>query len=238
MEPIDLTHLDAVIDDPTSLTRKSTQCPTSMLQFFYLKKNLFYFVRDSFTLRELAMWIFAMNHFIDNKNQTRVINYKPREIVLVEHGANFAGEASYYHPAIIVKEYKDKVFVVPCSSGQLSRIYDPKGDIYPEYLIGEVSDGFSKRCVITVTQSRWISKSRIMSTTKNKVDVMLFYKIKEKLLVHILPSYQHDLKNSQDMKKKMQEQINELIKENLSLKQQVTSLEDKVIKPVFDVGIK
>ena len=96
--------------------------------------------------------------------------YSKREIVFVELGANIGNELSYEHFCVVLESYKDKIFVVPCSSSKITKVYDKQSNLLKEYIIGKKDmDGFTKDTVLILNEAKWINKSRVLMFTKKKI---------------------------------------------------------------------
>lgn len=142
-----------------------------------LKKYEFDLIKKS--AYEIALWIESNEKHLSVSNKINYTKYTPGEILLVDLGSNnYAGEFSYIHPAIVIKETSTKIFVVPCSSGEPRR--NSYGIVYPEYEVGNINDGFQKNTVVMLYEARFIDKNRVISKL-GKTTFSFFNKILKKL---------------------------------------------------------
>lgn len=216
MENINLNHLSSITKDSENKNRNAIDCPITMLQFFYLKKNIFYYIKKWFTLHELALWIKSFDTYLKKKRINSNHKYNKRDIVLVELGSNIGGDLSYQHPCVVIQNQYDKVFVVPCSSSKVSKAYDNSGKLHSEYVIAETSDGFHKKTAIITNNAKWISKASIVKKYPYQVNPELFKEIYNTTFSQAFWEKKNQLDNL------------EKIKENLILEKQ--ALEDEIIK--------
>jgi mRNA-degrading endonuclease toxin of MazEF toxin-antitoxin module len=189
-----------------------------MLQFVYSKSNLFKYIKDCFKKYELALWIKSNEFYIKRKGTFHSNQYYSRDIIWVDLGSNIGNELSYEHPCIVIKNDYEKVFVVPCSSSKLKNIYNKKGDLFPEYMLGDVTDGFTSQTTIILNNAKWISKSRILKKHNKQMSKVLFDKMYEKVFGMIFESRQYTITKLNERIKELEEQINKLKEDNEKLK--------------------
>jgi len=229
MEQINLAYLESIRQDRQNKTIDCKDCSETMLQYFYTIHNLFKFIKNTFKNFELALWIKSNEVFIKRKNTFHSNDYSIRDIVWVDFGSNVGGELSYEHPCIIVKNEFDKVFVIPCSSSKLSKAYDRTGNLYPEFMIGKRTDGFSKNTAIILNNAKWISKSRILKKHNQRVSKTLYNDIYNKLFAMIFEPKARLLDiTKKSLKEKETANIN-LSEENDLLKEANRLLQDRVV---------
>lgn len=204
MEIIDKNHLDSVTQDTNSKNKKAVDCSNTMLQFFYLKKNIFYYIKKWFTLHELALWIKSIDTYLKKKHMHVTQKYEKGDIVLVELGSNIGGDLSYQHPCVVIQNQYDKVFVVPCSSSKVSKAYNKKtGKLHDEYIIAETTDGFSKKTAIITNNAKWISKASIIKKYANQVDPELFKEIYSKTFSQAFKEKKSQIDNLEKIKENL-----------------------------------
>ena len=138
MEKLDLNLIDAEKNKKDKV-EKLINNHTLLGQFLLLQNNIFKFVKN-FTIYEFCLWIKYMNFYILRKNEFYKNKYKKGEIVYIELGANVGNELSYIHPCVILEENRDNIFVIPCSSSKVSKIYDKYGKMYKEYILAKTTD--------------------------------------------------------------------------------------------------
>lgn len=220
MEPINTSKLRFISKDRHNLSKKSTECPETMLQFFYLKKNLFYHVRDYMTLFELSLWVDSTNTYIQRKNNYKSGYVKNREIAFVDFGINIGDELSYAHPCVIIEQNYDNIFVVPCSSSKLPKIYKD-GVLKDGYLVGKTKDGFEKNTALILHNARWISRSRVIRNTHIKVKHPFYINLIEELEKL---TFKENYRKLQIIKKSLDKKNIEIIE----LKNQLTDKDNQI----------
>lgn len=150
------------------------------------------------TSYETALWIDSNEQHLKSLCKKNLTNYKLGTIVNVDLGwNNYDGEFAYIHPAIVIDNKATKIFIVPCTSGEPRK--DKKGQVYPEYCIGTIKDGFKKDSVVMLQDARYIDKNRVISIL-GETTPEFFDKIYNKVFEEIFEpkKYQLDklLKNS------------------------------------------
>lgn len=194
MEKINHSHIEYVKKDKSSKSVPCNTCSETMLQFVYSQNNLFQIIKGNFKNYELALWVKANEFYIKRKKTFHSNRYYPREIIWVDLGSNVGNELSYEHPCVIIKNDFEKVFVVPCSSSKVNKAFDKNGNLYPEYLIGDVTHGFTTKTAIILNNAKWISKSRILKKHSKKMHKNLYNDMYEKLFGMIFESRQYTIK--------------------------------------------
>lgn len=135
---------------------------------------------------ETALWIESNERYLIANKNNNFIKYDSGDIVLVDLGSNtYGGEFSYIHPAIIIKQTPEKIFIVPCSSSEPRR--DENGNIYPEYELGTIKDGFKKNTVVMLYEAKYLDKNRVVSKL-GKTTPKFFNNIYNKLFMQIFES--------------------------------------------------
>lgn len=215
MEKINLTNLIINTKNNTNKTIPGFTSSEDMFEFFKIQNNTFKFIKK-LTLYDLSSWIISKHSFLNkSKSKKNYISYKRGTIILADFGVNFDGEISYNHPGVILNETSDKVLVAPCSTGRLRKAFKDPSDpttIYPQYLIGEITHGFSKKTVILLDDVRWISKNRILNSF-NIVDLTLFRKLQDSFLKIFADIYTKKIETLTQLKDSQLKEI-----ENLKLK--------------------
>lgn len=208
MEKIDEILLDTLKKDKNNKNINAKENHKAMLQFFYCQNNIFKYVSTQFKVHEIAIWIKSIVFYIKNKNLRNTTNYTNKSILFVDLGHNIGNELSYEHICIVLKSTYDKLFVIPCSFSRIKNICDKEtGELYPEYILGKVEDGFLKETVILLNEVRWISKSRVINNINKKVADKLFDEIYNRSFAYIFKSK---------------------FNENIKLKKEIESLKNKI----------
>ena len=132
---------------------------------------------------EIALWIESNEKHLSAIQQNNFTKYNLGEILLVDLGwNNYDREFAYIHPAIVIKETATKIFIVPCSSATPRK--NKNGEIYPEYEIGTINDGFQKNTVVMLYEARYLDKNRVISRlgkTSNEFFNNIYNKLFEQL---------------------------------------------------------
>lgn len=138
---------------------------------------------------EMARFTNSINHWVEN----RPANKKSRHcsegtIIEVEFGLTYKTETPYRHSALVIKEYQNKVIVIPSTSksdywdNAFHPLSNPNGN--KEYFRVTTTDGFDHNCVLVMNDLKTISKNRIISTC-GRMDILsenCIYKQIRKLL--------------------------------------------------------
>lgn len=221
---INNTHLELVLDDKRNRNINANECDTTMMQFIYTKTNTLEEVTTKFDKYQLALWIKSNELYLERRINQISTQYRPRDIVLVDLGFNVSGELSYEHPCVIIKSNYDKVFVVPCSSSKLKRIYNKNGEMYPEYLKGTHADGFTYSTALLIDNAKWISKSRIIKKYQRRITPEFFDTLYNKVFGYAFEAKKYQIDKQQvvieDLKDKLQKleiEVKRLEQENSNL---------------------
>jgi len=151
-------------------------------EFFTSLKN-YEFKLNEQSAYEIALWIESNEKHLSASQQNNFTKYSLGEILLVDLGwNNYDREFAYIHPAIVIKETATKIFIVPCSSGAPRK--DKNGNIYPEFEVGTVNDGFQRDTVVMLYEAKYIDKNRVISRL-GKTSNLFFDKIYNKLFEQI-----------------------------------------------------
>ena len=140
---------------------------------------------------EIALWVESNEKHLSASNQNNFSKYSLGEILLVDLGwNNYDREFAYIHPAIVIKETATKIFIVPCSSGTPRT--DKNGNIYPEFEVGTVEDGFQRNTVVMLYEAKYIDKNRVISKL-GKTSNQFFDKIYKKLFKQLFEPIHYKL---------------------------------------------
>ena len=182
---------------------------------------------------EMAMFINSFQYWILNRSKKKSTKRcLPGTILEVELGFAYKPETPYRHSALVIKEYKDKVLIVPSTSNKTfvksayHPIDNPSGN--KSYRKVGKSDGFDHDCVLALDDFKTISKNRIISTC-GSIDVdsddCLYKEIRRTLLYTIFneetSEFEQRIENLNDEIAKKQEEIHKQ-------KEKVSSLFGKI----------
>ena len=161
-------------------------------------------IQSALSKYDMCSWIAYADRWINNQSSENTRSYGRGSIVYVDLGAqNFRYEPSYSHPCIILKEKRNTVLVVPCSSKKY-------GKGYSDIIDASTADGFSVNTGVQVHSFRWVHKNRIISAA-GKVSSGLLDKIDMEML-KLIPTHKLEMQ-------KLNAQIASLQQEMEKLKQ-------------------
>ena len=126
-------------------------------------------IGSKMSMVEMARFTNSIDHWIKN----RPANKKSRHcsegtIIEAEFGLTYKTETPYRHSALVIKEYPNKVIVIPSTSksdywdNAFHPLSNPNGN--KEYFRVTTTDGFDHNCVLVMNDLKTISKNRIIST--------------------------------------------------------------------------
>lgn len=118
---------------------------------------------------EMSMFTDSFYHWFKNRDRKKSSKRcSSGTIVEVEFGLPYKTETSYRHSALVIKEYQNKVLVIPCTSHKefVEIAYHPskRPDGDKEYRLVGTEDNFDHDCVLVLNEFKVISKNRIIST--------------------------------------------------------------------------
>lgn len=159
-------------------------------------------IQSALSKYDMCSWINYTDRWIDNQSSMNTRNYGRGAIVYVDLGAqNFRYEPSYSHPCIILKEKRDTVLVVPCSSKKY-------GKGYSDIIDASTADGFSINTGVQVHSFRWVHKNRIISAA-GRVSSNLLDKIDREIL-KLIPTYKLEVNKLNAQIEALQQEIKRL----------------------------
>ena len=112
---------------------------------------------------------------------------------------NYDREFAYIHPAVIVKNTFDRVFIVPCTSRN-PRV-DKDGKVFPEYMTAKIKDGFEKKSVLMLNEAKFVDKNRVVSKI-GKVTKEFYDKLYNELFRQLFESKYYEIEKLNKMIKK------------------------------------
>lgn len=160
-------------------------------------------IGSKMSMVEMARFTNSIDHWIKN----RPANKKSRHcsegtIIEVEFGLTYKTETPYRHSALVIKEYPNKVIVIPSTSkldywnNAFHPFSNPNGN--KDYFRVTIDDGFDHNCVLVMNDFKTISKNRIISTC-GRMDILsencVYRQIRELLLNDIFSDEIKEYKN-------------------------------------------
>lgn len=179
-------------------------------------------VGSKMSIVEMARFTNAINHWIKGRSaKKKTRNCAEGTIIEVEFGLTYKTETPYRHSALVVKEYKNKVMVIPSTSKQdywdegFHPTSNPTGN--KEYFRVTITDGFDHDCVLAMNDFKIVSKNRIISTCGN-MDISsgncLYKQIRKILLYDIfadeIKEYEDKISNLDEIIQEKKETIQSL----------------------------
>lgn len=198
-----------------SKTRKKAFTDSLVLSSFLKIMHAFIEVGSKMSIVEMARFTNSIDHWIKGRSaKKKTRNCSEGTIVEVEFGLTYKTETPYRHSALVIKEYSNKVVVIPSTSKQeywdkgYHPTSNPSGD--KEYFRVTVTDGFDHNCVLSMNDYKTISKNRIISTCGN-MDISsesCLYRQIRKILLHDI--FADEIKEYEEKIVEMEETIKSL----------------------------
>lgn len=151
----------------------------------------------------MAMFINSIQHWIFERGKKRKSKKcSSGTIIELELVLPYKTETPYRHSALVIKEYKNKVLIVPSTSKKdfLEVAYHPidKPNGNKTYRKVGKEDGFDHDCVLILNDFKVVSKNRIISTcgiVDTISDNCLYKEIKRTLLNDIFEEEVYEYEN-------------------------------------------
>lgn len=124
---IDYRKLGQIAIDPNFRNIPAKDTSDVLANYLYLMSNLNADV-DAWSASEMAMITNSLNRWQDKKTNLSRQQVSVGDILMVDLGLHYAPELSYGHPALVLEEWKNLMFIVPAtsSSSKLSQAYHPE----------------------------------------------------------------------------------------------------------------
>lgn len=159
-------------------------------------------IQSTLSKYDMCSWIAYADRWINNQSNDNIRSYGRGTIVYADLGAqNFRYEPSYSHPCIILKEKRNTVLIVPCSSKKY-------GKGYSDIIDASAADGFSVNTGVQVHSFRWVHKNRIISAA-GRVSSSLLDKIDAEIL-KLIPTYKMEINRLNAQIASLQQEIEKL----------------------------
>lgn len=163
-------------------------------------------IQSALSKYDMCSWIAYADRWINNQSNENTRSYGRGAIVYADLGAqNFRYEPSYSHPCIILKEKRNTVLIVPCSSKKY-------GKGYSDIIDASAADGFSVNTGVQVHSFRWVHKNRIISAA-GRVSGGLLDKIDMEML-KLIPTYKLEVNKLNAKIESLQQEIEKLKQDN------------------------
>lgn len=207
---IDYEILSSISVDPKSRNTLVNHTSKVLASYLQLLSNMIY-ANEKITESELAMIVASLNRWITKKEYINQQPYGVGKIVQLDWGANFSPELSYKHPALIIEEWKNTIFVIPATSTPsiLASAYHPTDNPNGKWYYRKVgkSEGFAHDCTLILNNAKVMSKTRIISISGSLLGDLnnennVFREIRRTMLRHFFSKewneYQKILQNYKD----------------------------------------
>lgn len=233
---VDYRKLGQIAIDPNYRNQPAKNTSDVLANYLYMMSNLNADV-DSWSASEMAMITNSLNRWQDRKTLLNRQQISVGDILMVDLGLCYAPELSYGHPALVLEEWKNLIFVIPAtsSSSKLAQAYhptdNPNGKWY--YRKVSISDGFAHDCVLIINNAKIISKTAILSpigklTCDLQDETQLFREVKNTLLEHLFHREWTANQNLAEIYTKLQEKVDSLQKEKDSVDSKIQELERQI----------
>lgn len=233
---VDYKKLGQIAIDPYYRNQLAKDTSDVLANYLYMMSNLNSDV-DIWSASEMAMITNSLNRWQDRKTLLNHQQISVGDILMVDLGLCYAPELSYGHPALVLEEWKNLMFIIPVtsSSSKLAQAYhptdNPAGKWY--YRKVSISDGFSHDCVLIVNNAKIISKTSILSpmgklTCDLQNETQLFREVKNTLLKHLFHKEWTANQTLAQAYNELQEKFDSLQKEKNSIDCRIQELEQQI----------
>lgn len=228
---VDYRKLGQIAIDPNYRNQPAKDTSDVLANYLYMMSNLNADV-DDWSASEMAMITNSLNRWQDKKSLLNHQQISVGDILMVDLGLCYAPELSYAHPAVVLEEWKNLMFIVPVtsSSSKLAQAYHPTDNPIGKWYYRKVgiSDGFAHDCVLIINNAKIISKSSILSpmgklTCNLQDETQLFREVKNNLLEHL---FHREWMANQNLA----QAYNKLQKDFCSLQNEKTDANNKIQK--------
>lgn len=229
MENIDLTLLSKKTKDDTNKSKQSHNCTETMFELLKTQNNFFKFVKNKMSVHEASSFLISNFNYFKNKTANPLNkSYTLGTLVFCDFGSNYSGEIAYSHPAIVICDETNKIFVIPCSSSS-KNVYNTDSNgvkkLKKEYILVNKNNVFNKDTFLLLNSAQWISKNRILNDFNRSkiIDPILLNEIIENSNKFIFPRLSNKIKT-------LENKIENLKLENQKLKDELEHLKAKKTK--------
>lgn len=233
MISLDNTLIDSVLKDSCNKSILCHEDKDMLKQLSFSTNNFFTYFATNCSKFEVAQIINSNDKYLQVKNSHfRRINYKKKQILIVELGVNF-NSLSYKHPCIVIADLGDKLFVVPCTSGSAPR--DKNNNIYKGYLEGDSNDGFNHLTTIICKECLCIDKSQVITAIRRRgnyreISNDMFNKINDMLFESLLNGIYYKMNRMEEQVGNLIEEKEKLEEEKIKLQEDKSHLEEEINK--------
>jgi hypothetical protein len=157
------------------------------------------------------------------------------QVCIIDYGKTYKNELSYVHYGLCIGKKEEKYFIVPMTTGKKWRnnCYHPKNNTKPskKYRQALKDEGFSKDCVLMIHDTKFVSGGRIIGIDNLITDENILNEIQMQAFSVCFPNYFQSfnsmkikLENKENQVENQRKIINNLLKSNAKLKQQLADI--------------
>lgn len=201
MWKIDKQLIKSVIQNPSSKSEPTNLNQSLIKQLAYAIGNVFHTLKGS-SSNETAQWIRSSEHTLSTKGLSNFIAYKPKSIVNVELGVK-GNELSFRHPCIVMFDKDNRLFVIPCTSGQPPQ---KNGKTIWGYKKGSPHDGFNNITTVILKESTFIDKTRVISVV-GKVSDTFYSELYNEMFNLLFESKAYEIKKLENKVTNLQQEL-------------------------------
>lgn len=177
-------------------------------QLTYDINNIFKTLNNS-TWNETAQCIRANDHLHNKKGKKNTTTYGIKSIVNIELGIK-GNELSFRHPCLIMFDKGNRLFVVPCTSGQAPK--NEKNEILWGHKEVNIEDGFAHLSTLLLNEACFVDKTRVISKL-GKANDTCYKQIYEDLFELLFETKSYNTKRLEKIIKKLEEEKDTLQKQ-------------------------
>lgn len=203
MLKLDWSTINSILSDTENKNIDCHMDKKLLLEWSYCSTNYFNYCLENCSKYEVAQIISSQDNYLKKKNtRANSVKYQKRQIIMVELGENY-NNLSYKHPCIVMDSIDDKVFIVPCTSGQAPR--NKNNNIYSGYIEADVCDGFSHLTTAILKEARCIDKTQIAypikdsNSTYKKVEEEFFKKLNDELFKILFEGHAYKVNKQEEI---------------------------------------
>ncbi|TOY35156.1 hypothetical protein DA423_00345 [Clostridioides difficile] len=166
MKDVDYNFINSILRNQDNKKNKCYESAKLFQQWYYSNQSYFNYFSTESSQYEIAQIINSNKIYLNTIQSNRInkSHYNPRQLIMVDLGINL-NCLSYKHPCIVMYELNEKVFVIPCTSGN-APLSSYTGIILNGYMEGDIGDGFSHKTTLKLKESKFIDKTQILYSIK------------------------------------------------------------------------
>ena len=173
---------------------------------------------------DAAHWVCNIDRWHHNLSSAKnTTTYKRGEIVFLDLGAqNYQHEPSYTHACIVLANRATSILIVPCSTKKY-------GKGFKDIIDATTSDGFLRDTGIQSESFRWVSKNRVVSSSRNRVSARVLDEL-DKVFLSFAPSQKIELANRNSRISQLEQDLENTKQACAEAEEKVKQLEEKILQ--------